>query len=71
MQPLEATWTKELGSYPNGGEWHLTVHVDASGRVTRIEVKKDSLRNGGLRKLLRTFEGPAFLVILPSLYSPN
>jgi hypothetical protein len=57
MQPIQTQWGKDLQSYPNGGEWRLKLHVDGSGRVTRIEVSKDSLRHSRLRKLLRTFEG--------------
>jgi Ca-activated chloride channel family protein len=57
MRPLQQQWSRDLASYPNGGEWRLRLHVDARGQVTRIEVTKDSLRHSGLRKLLRTFEG--------------
>ena len=57
IHPIEKQWRQELQSYPNGGEWHLKLHLDGSGTVTRIEVTKDSLRHSKLRKLLRTFEG--------------
>ena len=57
IHPIEKQWRQDLQSYPNGGEWHLKLHLDASGSVTRIEVTKDSLRHSRLRKLLRTFEG--------------
>ncbi len=57
IHPIEKQWRQDLQSYPNGGEWHLKLHLDGSGTVTRIEVTKDSLRHSKLRKLLRTFEG--------------
>jgi Ca-activated chloride channel homolog len=61
LEAVQKRWERDSASYPNGGEWRLRLHVDRRGNVTRIDVLKDSLRHGALRKLLRTIEGALHL----------
>jgi len=57
LLPFEKAWKNDTARYPNGGEWRLRLYVDASGRVQRIDVNRDSLRHSDLRKLLQSAEG--------------